>query len=121
MNEMKKSIMKECHEEEQENDIGIDIKNEMNKNIREAVNKERITKGMEKEMCIETMEWKSAKGKKYYKKTEWKRRLEVLYIEFMNETSKHIRKEGHNERRKEIDTEWEQNIVCKERMRWRST
>ena len=44
MNEMKKSIMKECHEEEQENDIGIGIKNEMNKNIREAVKKERITK-----------------------------------------------------------------------------
>ena len=56
MNEMKKSIMNECHLEEQENDLGIDRKNEMNNNIREAVEKELITKRMEKEMCIEIME-----------------------------------------------------------------
>ena len=48
--------MKEWHEEEQENYIGVDRKNEMNNNIREAVKKELITKRMEKEMCIEIME-----------------------------------------------------------------
>ena len=44
MNEMKKSIMNECHEEEQENDIGIDRKSEMNNSIREAVKRELNTK-----------------------------------------------------------------------------